>query len=459
VLSTTAPALFLDYFRAPHRVEEARGATVRVVGDDSGRALSWPAAVPTTPRRHRLDGITFFARVADDAFARTLLGVGWDPVAEVASDEGETVAHVWRDGDGNVFVPFDPDEAIRAYWSEAYRMRGSTSTPRTALRAYYRVRPLLPRRVQIAARRAFSRVQARTAFPRWPVETSLHDLYRWLYAALDDACGAPVPGIAPWPDEKAWAFVLTHDVELDVGCRSVHLLRDIEERHGLRSSWNFVPRRYETPQSTIGDLHDRGFEVGVHGLYHDGRDLESRAMLEERLPAMRAAAKEWSAVGFRSPATHRDWDLMPLLGFDYDSSYPDTDPFEPQGGGCCSWWPFFNRDLVELPITLPQDHTLLVILRRGADAWAEKARALRARGGMALTITHPDYMLDDERLEMYDAFVSEFADDPTAWHALPREVSAWWRRRAESTLVRDGDGWRVDGPAAAEGRVATASEL
>ena len=33
-----------------------------------------------------------------------------------------------------------------------------------------------------------------------------------------------------------------------------------------------------------------GFEVGVHGLYHDGRDLESLSILRERLPGMREAA-------------------------------------------------------------------------------------------------------------------------------------------------------------------------
>ena len=88
---------------------------------------------------------------------------------------------------------------------------------------------------------------------------------------------------------------------------------------------------------------------------------------------------------------------MPLLGFDYDSSYPDTDPYEPQPGGCCSWLPFFNGDLVELPITLPQDHTLFEILGASTSAlWLDKARFLRDRGGMALMITHPDYARNDE---------------------------------------------------------------
>src|SRR5512132_4446881 len=117
---------------------------------------------------------------------------------------------------------------------------------------------------------------------------------------------------------------------------------------------------------------------------------------------MREYAKRWRAVGFRSPATHRVWEWMPLLGFDYDSSYPDTDPYEPQPGGCCSWLPYFNDGLVELPITLPQDYTLFNILRHeSAQLWLEKTEFLRERGGMVLLITHPDYMLERRLRDAY----------------------------------------------------------
>jgi peptidoglycan/xylan/chitin deacetylase (PgdA/CDA1 family) len=229
---------------------------------------------------------------------------------------------------------------------------------------------------------------------------------------------------------------------------------EVERAHGLRSSWNVVPHRYHVDDERLRDLAEDGFEIGVHGLYHDGRDLESLATLLARLPAMREAAERWGAVGFRAPATHREWDWMPLLGFDYDTSSPDTDPFEPQAGGCCSWLPFFNQELVELPLTMPQDHTLFVILGRSDEAtWVEKASRLRARGGMALMDTHPDYLLDERVLRAYESFLGRFAADPGVWNALPREVSAWWRRRAASQIEWIDGSWRVVGPAAAEARI------
>jgi hypothetical protein len=74
---------------------------------------------------------------------------------------------------------------------------------------------------------------------------------------------------------------------------------------------------------------------------------------------------------------------------------------------------------------------------------------------MALMLTHPDYVTPD-RLAAYGRFLQHYREDESAWRALPREVSAWWRARSVSRLERDGEQWRVQGPAAERGRVAFA---
>jgi hypothetical protein len=145
---------------------------------------------------------------------------------------------------------------------------------------------------------------------------------------------------------------------------------------------------------------------------------------------------------------------MPLLGFEYDTSYPDTDPFQPQSGGCCSLLPYFNQDTVELPITLPQDHTIFELLNKpDASLWIEKAEHIRDQGGMALALTHPDY-LDERLLAGYRRLLARFGDDSTVWRALPRDVNAWWRRRAASRIEPTANGWQVVGPAAGEATIA-----
>ena len=472
---------FFDYFRVPYRIQASQlehghaGAahfvhvlSTKVDPDRDRRSLYWvradarPAAQSAAGRlgRYRLGHFTFFGHVVPDAAVPAMLpqsGPGWYQAESVRGAGGGQVASIWRDTGGNVFLPFDPGEVMRLFWSEGYREVGrsawAASCRAVVMRGYYLARPAMPRSVQLRLRRLFARVQAASAFPRWPIEDSLHDFYGWLFEVAADLAGVPVPFLGPWPGGRSWALVLTHDVETAEGYRDMDLLRGPERSRGYRSSWNFVGARYRVDEETVRSLQDDGCEVGVHGLLHDGRDLAPR-LIHERLPAMWEHARRWNAVGFRSPATHRGWDLMPGLGFDYDSSYSDTDPYEPQAGGCCTFLPYFNRGMVELPITLAQDHTLFSILQHpDADLWWRKARHVRDRGGMVLVLTHPDYAHDPRLADGYRKLLDSFAGDDTVWHALPREVAAWWRKRAASTICADGDGWRIDGPASEDGRI------
>jgi len=482
VFESSYPFAFFDYFRVPYTVRPqlaiAGGARTALpfhrmcAAEQPGsgpRSLLWlgtdagPTGLPDNCPlgRYQLRDFTFFGHVVvGDMFPDTLsqLGHGWHPAEKIFDSAGHACATVWEDDDGSVFLPFDPAEVMQRFWSESYRQVGRSPVAlmgRAALlRSYYLARPALPRQLQLRLRRAFTRVQARASFPRWPVEDSLHNLYAWLFRLTAELAGRPVPFIDLWPEGRSWALVLTHDVETDAGYRSLDLLRGPERELGFRSSWNFVPLRYRVAEETVRGLQEEGCEVGVHGLRHDGHDLGSRRLLAKRLPAMREYADRWQAVGFRSPATQRQWELMPLLGFDYDSSYSDTDPYEPQPGGCCSYLPYFNASIVELPITLPQDHTVFSILNNpDADIWIRKARLLRKRNAMVLALTHPDYAVDPRVAKGYRSLLEGFHGDHTVWHALPREVAAWWRQRACSVVLGAGDDWRIEGPASASGRI------
>jgi hypothetical protein len=477
VFESSHPFAFFDYFRVPYQVTSASHAGMpaaigRLQPEDHARhpgpSLLWLVAGghgrrhPRSQRlgRFQLNGFTFVGHLstADPVAMLETVGAGWRPTDPIRDSSGHPVSAVWRDDHGSVFLPFDPGEVMHQLWSESYTTVGSAALLGIArlvmIRAYYVVRPLLPRRTQLAMRRVFARRQGRPAFPAWPVEHSLHDMYSWLFATVTGVAGRPVPWLDPWPTGRSWALVLTHDVETDVGYADLGLLRDGERAHGYRSSWNFVPERYDVDEETLNGLRDEGCEIGVHGLRHDGRDLGSARLLDQRLPAIRAHADRWGAVGFRSPGTQRSWELMPRLGFEYDSSYPDTDPYEPQPGGCCTYLPFFNEQMVELPITLPQDHTMFEILgHTDGDLWTAKARDIRARGGMVLALTHPDYARNDALALAWKQLLDEFADDDSVWQALPREVASWWRRRQASSVILDDDRWVVRGPAAGEAQV------
>jgi peptidoglycan/xylan/chitin deacetylase (PgdA/CDA1 family) len=332
------------------------------------------------------------------------------------------------------------------HWlTEGYREEGGSSP----LHVYDAVKPLIPRRAQLAMRRRYARVQARRAFPAWPVEPLL--VRRRLErrrAAVERAGGAPVPYLAPWPDGHRFAFVLTHDVEGPAGVRNVDRLLEIEQRHGFVSSWNFVAEWYRIPEGLFDRLRAASCEIGLHAVHHDGKLFRSRKRFESELPAIHRYRDEWGVEGFRSPATRRRAAWMPELGFAYDTSFPDTDPFEPQPGGCCSILPYFLGELVELPITLAQDHTLFEILRQETiGLWVRKARWLIEHGGLINLIVHPDYM-DEERLAHYDRFLWFLRLQEGGWHALPRDVAAWWRLRAGLRLDEEEGEPVVVGPGA-----------
>jgi hypothetical protein len=467
MFEATRPFALFDYFRVPYACVDSDAGAARAYGiaslgmHDDGPRLFWcTSTIPPPPgvrsASYAVAGIPIFGMVLPDAVlgkSLSRLGGSWRAEIAIRKDRGEVLAWIRRRDDGSVFLPFDPAEIISAYLSERYqavaRHASVVQLESLARRSYYRVRPVLPRSTQMRLRRSFSRVQEDAEFPGWPIETALHDFYRLILSLVAEMAAEPVPILAAWPRNFLWALVLTHDVEGPIGLKNLLKLLEVELRRGYRSSWNFVPESEGAVEDVfLQELRGSGFEVGVHGLFHDGRDIASLRTLKRRLPRMRSYAERWQASGFRSPATLRSWELMPLLGFDYDSSYSDTAPFEPQPGGCCSWLPYMIGDLVELPITLPQDHTLFELLGHvDARLWLEKTRFLRERGGMALMLTHPDYIGNQRLLASYVEVLDEFAGDETAWRALPRDVSAWWRRRAATSLRRVEDHWELEGPA------------
>jgi hypothetical protein len=318
------------------------------------------------------------------------------------------------------------------YLYERYTNRGARGP---VLRAYYVLKPLMPRPLQLALRRVYARRQAQRKFPSWPIESILVDDQRDdLIRRARESSDGTARLVNFWPDRKRFAVLVTHDVEAAAGLENIGMLLDLERRHGIVSAWNFVAEDYPIPAGTFDTIRAAGGEVGLHGIRHDGKLFTSRHTFTAALPKIDAYMRDWEVVGFRSPGTHRNAEWMTELSCLYDSSFPDTDPFEPHPGGCCSILPYFLGDLVELPITLAQDHTLWEILReRSIDIWTKKADWLIANHGLINVIVHPDYVDSTDRLEQYDellAYLRTRIDEDHGWHAVPRDVARWWRARA-----------------------------
>lgn len=264
---------------------------------------------------------------------------------------------------------------------------------------------------------------------------------------IDRAAGTQPEGWSGWPQRKKFCLVLTHDVETEEGLANVRPLAEMEMEMGLRSSFNFVPQgAYQVTADLRDWLEQRGFEVGVHDLKHDGHLFASRKRFRENARLINHYLKDWNSKGFRTGFMLHELEWMHDLNIQYDASCFDTDPFEPQPDGCMTIFPFLikgDRDgiphsYVELPYTLAQDSTLFLLLQeKTIGIWRRKLDWIAAKGGMVLLNTHPDYMEFGKKKRKYaysarlykeilQYVISGYRGE--YWHALPKEVAAWSAR-------------------------------
>jgi hypothetical protein len=262
-----------------------------------------------------------------------------------------------------------------------------------------------------------------------------------------------------WPEGKQFAFVLTHDVEAQVGLDRCRDLMRADMQFGFRSCFNFVPEGdYSVPSSLRDELGANGFEVGIHDLKHNGKLFRSKAEFNRHATIINQYLRQWGAVGFRAAFMLRNLDWISELDIEYDASTFDTDPFEPQPDGVGTIFPFWvprrssepgpqhstldtqhsRKGYIELPYTLPQDSTVFMLLREETpDIWCRKLDWVAEHGGMALLTTHPDYMAFNRQASrpleysanLYTEFLQYVASKFTGayWHALPREVAAHFK--------------------------------
>jgi len=233
---------------------------------------------------------------------------------------------------------------------------------------------------------------------------------------------------AIYPQGYETAIVMTHDVETQRGYDFIPKVIELETRYGFRSSWNLVAYKYRLHPDIVNFIQSSGHEIGIHGYNHDGTEYYSERRFMRRARYVNQALQKYGAVGFRSPQMHRNLAWLQSLNILYDASCFDYDPYQPFPGGTGSIWPFMAGRLVELPYTVPQDHTIFCTLN-GTDIsiWKNKTEWLLRNRGMVLTLTHPDYLQDEGRMNLYEEYLAYLRDIPRAWHCLPREMAERYR--------------------------------
>lgn len=283
-------------------------------------------------------------------------------------------------------------------------------------KGYYFLRPVIP----VGMRRLLQRNRNVNVEDDWFISERLIELY--LKSCGEDVFWNALEGL--WERDVVSPLVLTHDVESYEGLKFVETVIEIEEKYGFRSSFNVVPFLYDVPDEILSLIKERGFETGVHGFNHDGKDYFSKKIFDKRAVYINEAIEKYGAFGYRSPLVHRNLEWLQCLNIKYDLSCFDVDPFQMMAGGTHCLWPFKAGKFVEMPYTLPQDHVLWIQLSmKDNSVWKRKTDWLMKYRGMMLMLTHPDYLMIGDNMKLYEEFLAYLKELKGVKNYLPFELA------------------------------------
>lgn len=389
---------------------------------------------------------------------------GGTPSGSVAAQLHDALRDV-EFGQGMVHLPFDLDQVVDNLRLERYAADRESDSSESGILAnlYYALRPLLPVAVRRHLQRAYLGDWSKIPFPNWPVDHTVDSILRGSMQLLLRAQQLEkIPLIWFWPDGASGAVAMTHDVETATGRDFCDTLMGMNELAGIPASFQIVPEdRYAVSETFLESIRKRGFEVNVQDLNHDGRLYSNRNEFLRRVQKINDYGRSYGASGFRSAVLYRRQEWYSDLDFSYDMSVPSSGHLEPQRGGCCTILPYFVGKTLELPVTTTQDYSLFNYVRSfSIDLWKRQIELILQQNGLITFIVHPDYIIRERENHIYRDLLNHLSGlrgDRNVWVALPGEIDKWWRKRSKMNLVRDGDGWRVEGVGSERARVAYAT--
>ena len=367
--------------------------------------------------------------------------------------------------EGDVKLPFDPDEIIDNLRLERYRLGRLGGYTNTLKIIYYHLRPLTNQRLRRQIQKFRAGNWQKQPFPHWPVDTTVESICETLLLLSLRAQGIErIPFVWFWPNGARACVVLTHDIETEAGRDFCPELLDIDSTFGFKASFNIIPeKRYAFPTKLLELIRGRGCEIGVHDLRHDGRLYDNREEFVRRAALINRYAREHDAKGFRAGMLYRKPEWYDALEFSFDMTMPNVAHLDPQRGGCCTVMPYFIGNILELPVTTVQDYTLFHLLdQRSITLWRDQVELILEKNGMASFIVHPDYVQDHDTKPVYEEllkYLRGLGDKTSIWYALPGEIDSWWRARSGMSVVKDGNSWQIEGDGAERAVLAYAKDV
>jgi len=293
-------------------------------------------------------------------------------------------------------------------------------------------------------------------------------------------------GYSPkYPDDAPFAVCLTHDIDevyQSIPSKAVSALRclnggnpqkaihsvfrmrskklplcnfsaimDLEEKYGAKSTFFFMvessdERDYEYTiedlEPEIGNIIDRGWEVGLHGghsAYLDPREIRDKKERLEKITHRPVRGYRNHYLRFRIPDT---WEYLSQTGFLYDTTVGYADCAGFRNGMCHPYRPFnlnTGREIAvwEIPLIL-MDNTLGPTHMRldGKTSW-ETATMLISRvadcQGVFTLVWHNTYMEGNDHgddLRLIEKIL-HYCKNRNAWMTSGEKLMTFWMTHNE----------------------------
>jgi peptidoglycan/xylan/chitin deacetylase (PgdA/CDA1 family) len=210
------------------------------------------------------------------------------------------------------------------------------------------------------------------------------------------------------------SLLLTHDIDTERGLARAGSLWSVENRLDMTSTWFLPSDEYPIHRDVLQEL-GKDSRIGSHDIKHDGKliHIKRHESLVDRLRDSKLKLErifEKKVECFRSPLLQFSQRIATGLreaGYHYDFSVPCWEPVHPitMGGfGIESAQGFQVDGVIELPLTLFQDHQVLNVLgistREAVKFWIKQAELIRSFDGDIVLCVHPDYEFSHD-LRMY----------------------------------------------------------
>jgi hypothetical protein len=221
----------------------------------------------------------------------------------------------------------------------------------------------------------------------------------------------------------------------------------VEEQYDSKSSFYFMVEnpgdqdysyRIEDCEQALGNITDRGFEVGLHGghtAYRNPDALKSKKTRLEKVLNKKVIGYRNHFLRFKVPET---WEYLYESGFLYDTTFGYADCIGFRNGMCHPFKPYNLQtgksiEILEIPLAIMDDtlfYYMKLDFRRAWDITKNLIDTVERYNGV-LTILWHNYNFFGDNLDFYKKILN-YCKEKNAWMTSGEQISAFWKVNGKS---------------------------